>query len=162
MAETLSTISLVSFVAAGVFGILTVVLWFLFKIPTVIGDLSGRSAKKSIELMRKNNEKKTDKPHTSDVVNVRKGKLISRIKNQGKGIVFGQNDETGLLNENMATGYSSIGTELLDDGHATKPLQDANETVPLEAEGRKLERKVSTVKIILLEEIMYIHTEEVI
>ncbi len=53
MAETLSMISLISFLAAGVFAILAVILWFVFRIPTVAGELSGRIAKKSIERMRK-------------------------------------------------------------------------------------------------------------
>ena len=56
MAETLSLISLISFLAAGAFGILTVILWFVFRIPTVQGELSGRIVRKSIERMRKSNE----------------------------------------------------------------------------------------------------------
>lgn len=56
MAETLSMISLISFLAAGAFAILAVILWFVFRIPTVAGELSGRIAKKSIERMRKSNE----------------------------------------------------------------------------------------------------------
>ena len=43
MAETLSMVSMVSFVAAGVCLALTVILWFAFRIPNVIGDLSGRN-----------------------------------------------------------------------------------------------------------------------
>lgn len=56
MAETLSMISLISFLAAGAFAVLAVILWFVFRIPTVAGELSGRTAKKSVERMRKNNE----------------------------------------------------------------------------------------------------------
>ncbi len=48
MAETLSNISTISFIAVLVFTVLAIVQWFFFKIPTVIGDLSGRNAKKSI------------------------------------------------------------------------------------------------------------------
>ena len=40
MAETLSMVSMVSFIAAGVCLALTVILWFAFRIPNVIGDLS--------------------------------------------------------------------------------------------------------------------------
>lgn len=35
-----------TFVAAGVCLALTVILWFAFRIPNVIGDLSGRNAMK--------------------------------------------------------------------------------------------------------------------
>ena len=57
MAGTLSTLSVVSFIAAGVALAAAVFLWFYFKIPTVIGDLSGRNAKRSIARMREANEK---------------------------------------------------------------------------------------------------------
>ena len=49
MAETLSMVSMVSFVAAGVCLALTVMIVVCISIPNVIGDLSGRNARKSIE-----------------------------------------------------------------------------------------------------------------
>ena len=49
MAETLSILSIVSFAVAGASFMLAVFFWFFFKIPTVIGDLSGRTARKSIK-----------------------------------------------------------------------------------------------------------------
>lgn len=52
MAEILSAASFISYIAAVAFGAVAIALWFLFKIPSVIGDLSGRNAKKSIEKMR--------------------------------------------------------------------------------------------------------------
>ena len=54
MAETLSLISIVSFIAAAVCLVVTVILFFWFQIPSVIGDLSGRTARKSILQNRKN------------------------------------------------------------------------------------------------------------
>lgn len=47
MAETLSVISAISYIAASVFAAVTVVLWFVFQIHFVISDLSGRNAKKN-------------------------------------------------------------------------------------------------------------------
>ena len=44
-AELLSTLSTVAFVVAGVSLALSVFFWFFFRIPTVIGDLSGKNAK---------------------------------------------------------------------------------------------------------------------
>ena len=57
MAETLSTLSIISFVLAAVALAVAIVLWFFFDIPTVIGDLTGRTARKSIAKMRAENEK---------------------------------------------------------------------------------------------------------
>ena len=45
MAQTLQTLSVISFVIAGACLVLAVFFWLFFKIPTVIGDLSGRTAK---------------------------------------------------------------------------------------------------------------------
>ena len=57
MAEILSIISTSSFVLAALFLALAIFFWFKFGIPAIIGDLSGRTAKKSIAQMRENNEK---------------------------------------------------------------------------------------------------------
>lgn len=70
MAQVLSNISIILFVIAVVFAIASIVIWFVFKIPEVIGDLSGRNARKSIEHMRaetenKNNNKKRSLIHTN-------------------------------------------------------------------------------------------------
>ena len=63
-------VSVIFFIAAGVFAVLAIALWFLFKIPIVIGDLSGRTAKKSIERMRLNNEKTGNKSYKTSKSNL--------------------------------------------------------------------------------------------
>lgn len=45
MAETLSVISKISYIAAGVFAAVGVVLWFVFKVHFVIGDCWGEMQK---------------------------------------------------------------------------------------------------------------------
>lgn len=60
-AEILSLVSLISYILAGVFLLLAVFFWFFFKIPAVIGALSGRTAKKSIEKMRQTNARNANK-----------------------------------------------------------------------------------------------------
>ena len=49
MADTLSLLSVIAFVIAGISLAVAIFLWFLFHISSVIGDLSGRTARKSIE-----------------------------------------------------------------------------------------------------------------
>ena len=78
MAETLSMVSMVSFIAAGVCLALTVILWFAFRIPNVIGDLSGRNARKSIERMRKSNENTGRKSYRSSAVNAARRRGMRR------------------------------------------------------------------------------------
>lgn len=151
MAETLSTISLISFLAAGVFAILAVILWFVFRIPTVAGELSGRIAKKSIERMRKSNEEAGKNSRGPGAV-MREGKKSSPYMIQTeKNRIGGENAETDLLAESAARMHHSRETEALTDKKDTGSL----------GKSRK-ERRVSSVKIDLLKEILLIHTKEVI
>lgn len=132
--EILSMISLISFVLAGVSAVLAVVFWFVFKIPAVIGDLSGRTARKSIEKMRVNNEKTGKKDFAPSKTNLKRGKVTELInepeKESGKlaGMLSGKLDnkkkkisveeenlETGLLEENMQSSYDSEETGLLTE-----------------------------------------------
>lgn len=49
MVETLQTISIVCFVLAGISFIVAVILFIVFRIPSVIGSLTGRTARREIE-----------------------------------------------------------------------------------------------------------------
>ena len=57
MAQTYEALSIAAYLLAALSLLLAVFLWFRFKIWGVIGDLSGRTARKSIEEMRRINEK---------------------------------------------------------------------------------------------------------
>ena len=150
MADTLHTISIVSFVLAGLFVSLAITLWFVFKIHNVIGDLSGRNAKKSIALMRQNNEKSGDKSYKASAKNAERGKLTETMKGLKENEA---NEETGLLKENIVHSYETEATGLLNE---------VEETESLESSQILLNRPVSTVRIKLVDEKMLIHTEEVI
>lgn len=54
--DTLQTITLVSFIVCGVFCVISIVLFFVFKIPDVIDSLSGRAARKEIENIAQRNK----------------------------------------------------------------------------------------------------------
>ena len=56
-ADLLSTVSTVLFILAVVFLVLAVTLFIVFRIPDVVGDLSGKTAKNSIRQIREENEK---------------------------------------------------------------------------------------------------------
>ena len=58
MAELLVKISYIAFAGAVVCLILAVILFIKFKISTVIGDLSGKNAKRAIQQMRETNSQK--------------------------------------------------------------------------------------------------------
>lgn len=86
MVETLKTLSVISYVLAGISLLTSVILWFLLKIPRVIGDLSGRNARKSIAEMRNVNEKDYRKKA------VLKGKTVSI--NMIENVMFVHTEET--------------------------------------------------------------------
>lgn len=133
--EILSMISLISFILAAISFVLAVFFWIRFNIPAVIGDLSGRTARKSIEKMRTNNEKTGKKDFTPSKTNLNRGKVTELMSESGKqsGKLSGKLSEklsgklkeekpvveeqleTGLLDENMQTAYESEETGLLSE-----------------------------------------------
>lgn len=151
MADMLTAISIGSFVAAGVFLVIAIVLFIVFRIPSVLGDLSGRNAKKSIEKMRKNNERTGNKPYSPSVTNVKRGKRPE---------VSGLNGETGLLVENYQAGYGESETGIL--GNTTEILLDVNETVALSENVSDANGKAEESIFEYIENVVCIHTEEVI
>ena len=84
MAETLSTISLIAYIISAVFFVLAIVLFIVFKIPAVVGDLSGKNARKSIERMRLDNVRTGDKSYRSSKTNIERGKLTESISISNK------------------------------------------------------------------------------
>lgn len=161
MADILHTLSTVSYILAVLFVVLAIVLWFIFKIPNVIGDLSGRNAKKSIARMRQNNEKTGDKSYRASEKNLARGKLTGTMEGVGNNENPVNIEETGLLNENLARGHDEQATGLLLDD-ATGLLDESGETTALEETVDVADKAPSTVVIQKIEEVMLIHTEEVI
>lgn len=170
MAETLSMLSTISYVISGISFAVAVFLWFKFKIPAVYGDLSGRTARKSIAQMRANNEKSGAKGFRPSAVNAERGKVTSAMTEPGKPqpkqkkqakrqAAEDGRPETGLLNENL--GYASQADEtamLIDD--ATAPLDD--ETVPLVPFAAPRVQRRGGKKLVMIEEVILVHANEVI
>ena len=130
--EILSTISLVSFVIAGISFLLAVFFWFRFNILVVIGDLSGRTARKSIEKMRANNEKTGNKSYKPSKTNLGRGKLTDAMPESDKlteklkqrFVPADEQVETGLLDENMVIMFEREQTALLTENEETGLLQN--------------------------------------
>lgn len=122
MTQTLQLLSTVVFVVAGVCLLLAIFLWFFFKIPSVIGDLTGSTARKSIARIREANEKSGNKSYVPSRINAGRGKITGTM--QGKGTQAKKEedkykteefDQTGIL-ENEETGtldlnFAGVGSE---------------------------------------------------
>ena len=136
---------------AGIMLITTVVLFFILKIPNVIGDLTGSTARKAIENIRTQNEESGVKTYKSSAVNKERGKITDKIspsnrliKNESSG--FGgamatekiskkdsphiPAEETSLLNDNN----SAAGNETTVLGSNETTVLGGNETTLLSGE----------------------------
>lgn len=120
MADKLEQAAMVLFMAAGVFLVCSVFLWVKFHIPMVVGDLSGRTARKSIAKMREDSERP-----------------------ERRGLRLQMEAATEPLRAEAVT-------EPLRAEAATEPLQQNKGTNDL---GKK---------VMILEEVVLIHTDEVI
>ena len=163
MADRLSIISLVSFIFAGICFALAVFFWFSFRIPKVIGDLSGRTARKSIAKMRASNEESGKKSFRPSANNINRGKLTVSMPDSDE--LESQetdplSDETDVLGEFKASDQNAGPTAALDDNE-TEWLVDGDSTVPLEQMAVPA-RKGRGKKLTMLDDVIQIHTDEVI
>lgn len=167
-AEILSLISVISYIISGVSLALAVFFFFKFNIPSVIGDLSGRTARKSIARMRASNEKAGGQGYKPSAANVNRGKLTDTMHHTGKVTATAAQNanvddrpETGLLAENKAAAVTGQQTDLLED-EATSLLVDEDATTPLYEEPIRSQKRTGGKKMVMLDSVMLIHTDEVL
>lgn len=150
-------------ILCGAMIVTSILLFILLKIPKVIGDLTGRTARKAIENIRNQNESSGDKTYRSSLVNQERGKLTDKISPSGRLI----RNPTDLLGGAMAT--EKIGTQQLVSDE-TAVLDSGNETTVLSGELENTGNEITVLtqaeipsNVFEIEyEITYIHTNEVI
>ena len=136
-------------ILCGIMAVTSVFLFFFLKIPRVIGDLTGSTARKAIEEIRQQNENSGHKTYKTSLVNQERGKLTDKISPSGNLYPAG----TAPLAGAMAT--EKIGTQQLE--------YTSNETELLSDIGSEETSVLSNVNTFAIEyEITFIHTEEVI
>ena len=167
MAETLQTLSIISFEVAAACLVLEIFLLFFFKIPTVIGDLSGRTARKSIAQMRAANEKSGVKSYKESKTNAERGKVTATMPDFGeinkKDSPGHDKPDTGLLTENNANETDMLGDTTGSLGSETTGLLvDENATASLDTPDNKQPVRTGSKRLVIIEEVMLIHTDEVI
>lgn len=79
--ELLKTLSLISFIAAALFLLITVALFFMLDIPKIYGEISGKTARKAIEAI--NNRNKADSGVKKKSKHTEK-KLTDKITSSGR------------------------------------------------------------------------------
>lgn len=163
MADIMSNISAAAFIAAGLFFILAVFLWFKFRILSIINDLSGRTARKSIEQMRAMNSVSDAGSHVPGTARLRRARPE---RGPGRASVSYEAAITARLyskhpdkpdTELLGGGEESINSaELIAENSGTSELS-ASESVLHVAVGTGIRTELR-----MIEDIMLIHTEEVI
>lgn len=139
--ELLQTLSLGGFVASGAFLILTVVIFFTLRIPEVIGDLSGATARKAIEDIRQQNEASGDKAYRPSRVNRERGGLTDKISSSGRLV-----KKTGRL-------VGGASTSKLNTAQLVEWAQNSAETTILQPETTILSESTSPKTTVLTAEL---------
>lgn len=129
--ELLQIIALISYILAFCMLITAIALFFVLKIPAVVGNLTGATARKAIESIRLQNENavKAEKTKQSEM-NAQRGRLTDKISPSGNlqhvtGIIEGAGETTKmdtveLMSNAVAANVASNETTLLGGRSGTE------------------------------------------
>ncbi len=150
-------------ILCGIMFIVSVLVFIFLKIPKVISDLSGATAKKAIKNIREQNEASGDKGYQVSAFNQARGKLTDKISPSGNII-------EQYRMQMAAVGTTKIDTQELPAVNSETTVLDSKEAGETTVLSEALDIADTTVlnedvqnQIFSIEfEITYIHTEEVI
>lgn len=177
--EMYRALCLGSTIACGVMTVVSAILFFALRIPKVIGDLTGRTARKAIEDIRRQNEQSGDKTYRSSAVNQKRGKLTDKISPSGRIIARGSSPfGTGTITEKISVQpshmESSDNTTILEQGEYTTVLSPENGATVSNTENAagfglcsettilQQEEEQNRLAFLIEYEITFAHTNEVI
>lgn len=143
-------------VLAAILFVVSVVLFIVLKIPAVIGDLSGATARKAIENIRNQNENSGEKKHGTSVVNKARGRVTDKISPSGNLV---RNPSANLGNAFATEKISTQKLVMEESVGETTVLETAEETTILSYAG---ETTLLENVFVIEYEITYVHTQEVI
>lgn len=123
-------------ILAGVMLVVTVILFFVYKIPTVIGDLTGANARKAIESIRNQNEDSSDTAYKTGQINHERRKLTEKMSSSG---MLKKDLHRNVRSGDIATGKSTTqrlmqtSNKAKSKGFNETTILGANETTVLGA-----------------------------
>lgn len=169
--ELLQALSVAAYIAAGVLLLTAIALFFLLDVPKLYGDISGKTAKKAIEAIRRQNESSDNKGCKPSAVNSERGKLTDKITSSGRVESRASGDSIGVGTERLSiasqTVESNKTTVLRDSINETTVLvanqpQDSGATTLLVKEEAKAVPKITDESFTLDVELSYIGSSEII
>ena len=148
--ELMHTLAVTAFVIAGILLVLAVMLFFVFKIPAVIGDLSGRTAQRAIENIRHQNE------ISAAGGKIYSGALTDKMSRSGRLIIH----HTAPLISGART--EKIATDNLNPNATECNLPESETTILNESFGETsvLSEHTFSETVVLSPDMMTNHTEE--
>lgn len=170
MTQIYNIISIVAFSLSGVAFVFSIFFWFRFKIWSIIGELSGRTAKKSIAQMREENEKSGNKIHAPTPRGRQRGPITEMMQREKAENNNGKNERLKKKDDALGTPTTVLAQETGLLGGArevqieeTCVLGNAIEMQQIETERLdKQEQNKNLVRLELVQNIVLVHTEEYI
>lgn len=156
MASTYNLISIITFILAAIFFLLSVFMFFKFNIIKISGDLSGRNARKSIDAMKNSvSTVPAENRAVYDAVVNQQPQDVHSVRTITTDMSYDQGNVTAELTENINS-TTLLSEEQLGTNVAGTTVLGANEigTTVLSAEQLIPESK----RFIVVKEITFVHT----
>ena len=161
-------------ILCGIMFIVSILIFIFLKIPKVISDLTGATARKAIKNIREQNEASGDKAYKVSAFNEARGKLTDKISPSGNVIQQHQLqmrgiDTTKIDTQELQVDETANQTTVLDSYNETSVLDNtgAGETSVLSevmssGETTVLSEATNDSAFTIEYEITFIHTNEII
>ena len=121
-AETWGVISLCGFALAGLLFIAAVILFIVLRIPSVIGDLSGRTVAREMARMREDNAARGERKYRTGRLNRERGPLTEKVPTGSTGKTVGKKNRGKSAEFVPRRGTDTIGTTILPPEETTAYL----------------------------------------
>ena len=159
MADLIEKLSIIAFVAAGCCLLLTILIWFRFRILSVINDLSGKTAKRAIAQIRENNLRTGNKAYHPGIVNLNRGPLTTPMPEVSATPTEKlPDDQVGKPVPETILYQKAVKTQILLASEAERGTTVLNQDVNNIADTSERPK----VELTILEQVVMIHTNEVI
>lgn len=123
--ELLQTSSTVAYILAGLFLVISVILFFKFQVPKLFSDLTGRTERRAIAAIRKQNEGGNEKAVSGKTGRISK---TDRLPKQATNHMSTKREEKKPV---PANAWEAVTDELSDDNNETTVLEQEQETTVL-------------------------------
>jgi hypothetical protein len=161
--ELYQNISIAGFIAAGIFFLIAVILFFKFEIPALYGELSGKTAEQQVKIIREQNRsaevmRRTEPRRRKKAEQTNKATKMVRTVPRTEATIPRTEATIPLAEATVPLAEATVPL-----AEATVPLADA--TILLGAEDAPGEATMvldSRQKFIIIQENTEIHTSEVI